>query len=206
MKEMAVMDNAGIGLAMGMGQLSLTRNYPPIGADAKDVGADQLFDPHQSAMQEQQELMVQRQQGQGGGQGQGQQQYEHGEQKQAQQQQSGNEQASNPVGAAKQVASGSQGQAQGQGPLLEVARANGANGHMKGENGAEEEDVRSNASNSSMRELEDLLTKLNPLAKEFVPPSLADASTTATSSGGSSKGQARKVGRGGGAGNVFCGG
>jgi hypothetical protein len=31
--------------------------------------------------------------------------------------------------------------------------------------------------NDSMRELEELLTKLNPLAKEFIPPSHSDASS-----------------------------
>jgi hypothetical protein len=34
-------------------------------------------------------------------------------------------------------------------------------------------------SNDSMRELEELLTKLNPLAKEFVPPSHSNASSAA---------------------------
>jgi hypothetical protein len=34
-------------------------------------------------------------------------------------------------------------------------------------------------SNDSMRELEELLTKLNPLAKEFIPPSHSDASSAA---------------------------
>ncbi|KAG0583217.1 hypothetical protein M758_3G120300 [Ceratodon purpureus] len=201
---MAVTDNAAVGLAMGMGQLSLTRNYPLIGVDAKENGADQLFDQRHAAMEQQQqqqqrqeeELMMMQQQQQG----QGQQQYEAQQEYGAQQSQ--NQQQSNPAGLQKQGASGGQGggQAQqGQGPVqaqaqarVEVARANGVNGHAKGESGGEEEDSRSNASNSSMRELEDLLTKLNPLAKEFVPPSLADASTTATSSGGSSKGQPRK--------------
>jgi hypothetical protein len=35
----------------------------------------------------------------------------------------------------------------------------------------------SNVSNDSMQELEKLLTKLNPLAKEFIPPSHSDASS-----------------------------
>jgi hypothetical protein len=39
-------------------------------------------------------------------------------------------------------------------------------------------DVGSNVSNDSMRELEELLTKLNPLAKEFIAPSHFDASST----------------------------
>ena len=52
---------------------------------------------------------------------------------------------------------------------------------MKGEEEGTIVDVHSNGSNDNMRELEDLLTKLNPLAKEFVPPSLADANTTASS-------------------------
>jgi hypothetical protein len=166
---------------MGMGPLSLPRNYPPIGVDVKESAADQLFD-HQVAMEQQRQqqqqqrdelMMLQQQQGQGGGQ-----QYE------GVQQQSQNQAQGNPAGAQKQ------GQGQGQG------LANGGSGHAKGEGGGEEEDARSNVSNSSMRELEDLLTKLNPLAKEFVPPSVADAGTPATSSGGSSKGQPRKVGRG----------
>jgi hypothetical protein len=51
------------------------------------------------------------------------------------------------------------------------------------ESGADDEratlDAGSNVSNDSMRELEELLTKLNPLAKEFIPPSHSDASSVA---------------------------
>lgn len=133
---MAMTDNAGIGLAMGMAQLSLGRsssNYPLIST---------LNEAHEN-----------------GGAAPDQQLYD---QLQEQQQSHSNNQQAN----------------------------GGANGHgVKGD--AVDEDARSNGSNNSMRELEDLLTKLNPLAKEFVPPSLnADhGSATATSS----KGQARKV-------------
>nr|QFS19056.1 RNA recognition motif containing protein RRM-I.1 [Apopellia endiviifolia (species B)] len=52
-------------------------------------------------------------------------------------------------------------------------------------------DARSSVSNDSMRELEDLLTKLNPLAKEFVPPSHTDTGST-TLSASSSKGNNRR--------------
>jgi hypothetical protein len=40
-------------------------------------------------------------------------------------------------------------------------------------------DAGSNVSNDSMQELEELLTKLNSLAKEFIPPSHSDASSAA---------------------------
>jgi hypothetical protein len=59
--------------------------------------------------------------------------------------------------------------------------ANG--GGVLRESGADDEgatlDAGSNVSNDSMRELEELLTKLNPLAKEFIPPSHFDASSVA---------------------------
>ncbi len=51
------------------------------------------------------------------------------------------------------------------------------------ESGADDEgttlDAESNVSNDNMWELEELLTKLNPLAKEFIPPSHFDASSIA---------------------------
>ncbi|GBG64708.1 hypothetical protein CBR_g46251 [Chara braunii] len=55
-----------------------------------------------------------------------------------------------------------------------VLQANGRidHGDDDGEINGGAMDNRSEMSNDSMRELEDLLTKLNPLAKEFVPPSL----------------------------------
>jgi hypothetical protein len=62
-----------------------------------------------------------------------------------------------------------------------MAESNG--GGVLRESGADEEgatlDAGSNVSNDSMRELEELLTKLNPLAKEFIPPSHSDASSAA---------------------------
>jgi hypothetical protein len=54
-------------------------------------------------------------------------------------------------------------------------------------------DTHSNVSNDSMRELEDLLTKLNPLAKEFVPPSHAELDSTALIAASSIKGSTRRV-------------
>ncbi|CAK9199377.1 unnamed protein product [Sphagnum troendelagicum] len=63
----------------------------------------------------------------------------------------------------------------------QMAEANG--GGVLRESGADDEgatlDAGSNVSNDSMRELEELLTKLNPLAKEFIPPSHSDASSAA---------------------------
>lgn len=51
------------------------------------------------------------------------------------------------------------------------------NGYVKGENnGGDDEDFCSNVSNSSMKELEDLLMKLNLLVKEFVLLLLVDVS------------------------------
>jgi hypothetical protein len=129
--------NAGIGLAMGMAQLSLghtSSNYPMISTlnDANDNGrsGDQLYDQLQE--EHQQSLANQTQ--------------------------------------------------------LPVEQANGgANGH-----GVNNDDARSNGSNNSMRELEDLLKKLNPLAKEFVPPSLNAGDPGNALGASSSKGQARK--------------
>ncbi|XP_024364567.1 polyadenylate-binding protein-interacting protein 12 isoform X4 [Physcomitrium patens] len=203
---MAVTDNAGIGLAMNMGQLSLTRNYPQISSESK---ADQLYDQQQAALEErerhqkqqQQHLQQQYQQVQY----EQPQQHQQGEQGQSQEQHQSQNQAHASSAPQKPGLSGGQGHGQGQHPqVVRSNRANGANGvngHIKAENGSnggDDEghtlDARSNVSNDSMRELEDLLTKLNPLAKEFVPPSHADlASTTAPSSVASSKGQPRKV-------------
>ncbi|XP_002968255.2 polyadenylate-binding protein-interacting protein 8 [Selaginella moellendorffii] len=56
--------------------------------------------------------------------------------------------------------------------LYEVGQSQRSNGLLGEED--DENSGRSNASNDSMRELEDLLKKLNPLAKEFVPPSRGD--------------------------------
>ncbi|XP_024364565.1 polyadenylate-binding protein-interacting protein 8 isoform X2 [Physcomitrium patens] len=202
---MAVTDNAGIGLAMNMGQLSLTRNYPQISSESK---ADQLYDQQQAALEErerhqkqqQQHLQQQYQQVQY----EQPQQHQQGEQGQSQEQHQSQNQAHASSAPQKPGLSGGQGHGQGQHPqVVRSNRANGANGvngHIKAENGSnggDDEghtlDARSNVSNDSMRELEDLLTKLNPLAKEFVPPSHADlASTTAPSSVASSKGQPRK--------------
>eukprot|EP00249_Psilotum_nudum_P010103 c22337_g1_i1 orf=733-1833(-) len=50
---------------------------------------------------------------------------------------------------------------------------------------------KSNYSPETMRQLEDLLSKLNPLAQEFVPPSLADRDSTSAASV-SSKGSNRR--------------
>ena len=175
---MAVADNAGIGMAMNM--VPMSRSYPLISLEAAESAADQLYEQqqmHQQQQQQQAQHQVQQQQ------------------LQQQQQNQGPQNQSNPL--QKQVASG-QGQEQEQ---EQVAKANGSgNGHVKGENEGEGEeegatvDARSIVSNDSMRELEDLLTKLNPLAKEFVPPSLADASTTASSAASSKAQQPRKVG------------
>lgn len=185
---MAVADNAGIGLAMNM--VTMARNYPLISLEVTEKAADQLYE-HQQIQQN------------------GQQQQQ-GQQVVVQQQQI-QQQAPNPALAPsphqpqhQQPPSQPQSQANqlqkqvssGQVQAIEVARANGVNGAIRGENEGDDEattlDAHSNGSNDSMRELEDLLTKLNPLAKEFVPPSHADASSTAPSAA-SSKGQPRKV-------------
>ncbi|KAJ7560957.1 hypothetical protein O6H91_03G007600 [Diphasiastrum complanatum] len=52
-------------------------------------------------------------------------------------------------------------------------------------------DGRSTVSSDSMRELEDLLKKLNPLAKEFIPPSRSEAGSVIVT-GKPSKGSSRK--------------
>nr|PNR28252.1 hypothetical protein PHYPA_028844 [Physcomitrium patens] len=175
---MAVTDNAGIGLAMNMGQLSLTRNYPQISSESK---ADQLYDQQQAALEERERHQKQQQQHL-------QQQYQQVQYEQPQQHQQG-----------EQGQSQEQHQSQNQAHASSAPQKPGLSGGQaeNGSNGGDDEghtlDARSNVSNDSMRELEDLLTKLNPLAKEFVPPSHADlASTTAPSSVASSKGQPRK--------------
>jgi hypothetical protein len=53
-------------------------------------------------------------------------------------------------------------------------------------------------SNDSMRELEELLTKLNPLAKEFVPPSHSNASSAAALAASIPKQISRRNGNNGG--------
>ncbi|XP_024382454.1 polyadenylate-binding protein-interacting protein 8 isoform X1 [Physcomitrium patens] len=191
---MAVTDNAGIGLAMNMEHLPMTRNYPLISSESK---ADQQGDQqHQAALEEQRHQQNQQQQLQ----------HQYGQvhyEQQQQQHQSQNQAHVSPV-LQKQVPSGGQGQGQGQHAqgvrANGTSAANGVNGHIKAENGSDggnDEghtlDARSNVSNDSLRELEDLLTKLNPLAKEFVPPSHTDLSSTAVPSpAASSKGQPRK--------------
>ncbi len=62
-----------------------------------------------------------------------------------------------------------------------MVKANG--GGVLRESGVDDEgttlDAGSNVGNDNMRELEELLTKLNPLAKEFIPPLHSDASSVA---------------------------
>jgi hypothetical protein len=205
--QMAVADNAGIGIAMNM--VSMSRSYPLISLEVTESAADQLYEQqmmHQQQQQQQHQVQQQMQQQQQQMQQQMQQQQQQQQQQQMQQlqQQQQNQAPQNQTNPSqKQVASG-QGQvapaAAAADQQQQVPRANGTtNGHVKSENEGEEEegttvDAHSNGSNDSMRELEDLLTKLNPLAKEFVPPSLADASTTASSAASSKAQQPRKVG------------
>ncbi|KAG6556328.1 hypothetical protein Mapa_002271 [Marchantia paleacea] len=203
---MAVADNAGVeslaigmtmGINMGIGMghtLPMTRTYPILPMDASDNATEQLFDTSSPLEQQQQQQLQQQQQ-----QHQLQQQPQQPQQQQPQQQkvdapqnhsQQPKQSKSGPPLPPKQQLPSQPGQQQ-QPPL----RANGANGVVSRDSEADEEagalDAHSSVSNDSMRELEDLLTKLNPLAKEFVPPSHTDTNTTAVSAA-SSKGNTRR--------------
>ncbi|KAJ7543771.1 hypothetical protein O6H91_09G051700 [Diphasiastrum complanatum] len=74
---------------------------------------------------------------------------------------------------------------------VQPQRANGILSESEGENGGVGLDGRSTVSSDSMRELEDLLKKLNPLAKEFVPPSRGEPGPPSVA-GKPSKGNSRK--------------
>ncbi|KAL3688677.1 hypothetical protein R1sor_014986 [Riccia sorocarpa] len=186
---MAVADNAagveslagigmtmGINMGLGMGHsLPMTRTYPIL---SSDNATEQLYEtPSPREQQQQQQLQQQPLQ-------------------QTQQQLAQKTDAPQNHAQPKPTKSGpplpSKPQLQSQPGQQPQPRVNGV---VARDSEADEEagtlDAHSSASNDSMRELEDLLTKLNPLAKEFVPPSHTDANAT-TVSAASAKGNTRK--------------
>lgn len=189
--KMAVADNAGVesmGIGMGIGlnvgtglghSLALARTYSLPSADTSDYAVENAFEPprldqqqqRHNPLQQQQFLQVQQQQQsiQDAGQ--------HGHQSKL---------LKSPAAPLKQLSSTQQNhqQTRANGAVTRDPEANADGAAL---------DAHSNVSHDSMRELEDLLTKLNPLAKEFVPPSHSDAGSTLLSAPSSSKGSIRRV-------------
>ncbi|CAM6104326.1 unnamed protein product [Calypogeia fissa] len=192
---MAVADNAGVesmGIGMGIGlnagigmghSLTVTRNYSLPPTDITNNAVENAFESslldqqaqrHHPLQQQQQQLHHQQLQEQ---QQQTQDTAQHGQQSKL---------LKSPLAPPKQLSSPQQNQQQ------QLSLVNGvcSRGPEANADGAAL-DVHSNVRHDSMRELEDLLTKLNPLAKEFVPPSHSDTGSKALSAA-SSKGSIRR--------------
>lgn len=181
---MAVADNAGveslgIGISANMGigvghSLPVPRTYSLPSVDASDSSTKQMFDTSRLEQQPQHQQL---------------------QMLQHQQLQQQTPDAVQQIQQSKHTRSGPRPPKQQLPPQQQhtPSRSNGVvSRDPEAVGGVAAVDSRSIVSNDSMRELEDLLTKLNPLAKEFVPPSHIETGSLVLSSS-SSKGNMRRV-------------
>ncbi|KAL2630911.1 hypothetical protein R1flu_015597 [Riccia fluitans] len=181
---MAVADNAGVeslggigmtmGINMGIGMghsLPMTRTYPIL---SSDNGTEQLYETPSPLEQQQQQLQLQQQQTQ--------QQLPQKTDAQQNHTQPKQTKSGPPLPPKPQLQSQPGQQPRANGVVSRDSEADEKSGTL---------DAHSSVSNASMRELEDLLTKLNPLAKEFVPPSHTEANSN-TVSVAAAKGNTRR--------------